>query len=110
MQNNETFLPRYNLDPSQVVFPAVNAKESTYRTVLMSNTGSTPILFDVEKEPTRYINIKVTSFFNALPDRLILTHPRNVIIENILKKGSFAREEQSSIFQYVFLFFLYRKS
>ena len=53
MPNNETFLPRYTLDAAKLVFPAVNAKEATYRTLLMRNTASTPILFDIEKDPSR---------------------------------------------------------
>lgn len=53
MPNNETFLPRYTLDSPTLVFPAVNAKEATYRTMLLNNTGTTPIFFDVEKDPTR---------------------------------------------------------
>ena len=55
--NNETFLPQYQLDSSHVVFPAVNTKESTYRTVLLSNTGTTPIMFDIAKDPSKWVVI-----------------------------------------------------
>ncbi|XP_060587307.1 cilia- and flagella-associated protein 65-like isoform X2 [Ruditapes philippinarum] len=58
MPNNETFLPKYTMDSDNLVFPAVNAKESTYRTILMTNTGTTPILFDVEKDPSKIFSIK----------------------------------------------------
>lgn len=58
MPNNETFLPRIILDSANIVFPAVNAKESTYRTVLMKNTGTTPILFDVEKDTSNTYAVK----------------------------------------------------
>ena len=53
MPNNETFLPRYKMDTPHLVFPAVNAKESTYRTVLVQNEGTTPILYDMEKDESR---------------------------------------------------------
>lgn len=52
--NNETFLPRLTFDTSHLVFPAVNTKESTYRTILLTNNGTTPIMFDVLKDPTKY--------------------------------------------------------
>jgi len=55
MPNNETFWPRYSLDSSNLVFPAVNAKEATYRTFLMTNSGATPILYDLDKDPTWYV-------------------------------------------------------
>jgi hypothetical protein len=51
--NNETFFPQYQLDTSQVVFPAVNAKESAYRTVVLSNTGTTPIMYNLAKDPDK---------------------------------------------------------
>ena len=53
MPNNETFLPRYKIDTPHLVFPAVNAKESTYRTVLVKNEGTTPIMYDLEKDNTK---------------------------------------------------------
>ncbi|XP_071101269.1 cilia- and flagella-associated protein 65-like isoform X1 [Haliotis cracherodii] len=58
MPNNETFLPRYDVNSPKLVFPAVNAKESTYRTLCVRNTGTTPILFDVEKDPSSTFAIK----------------------------------------------------
>ena len=60
MSNQETFLPRYHLDSPQVVFPAVNATESTYRTVLLSNTGTTPILYDFDRDNTGIYSVKPT--------------------------------------------------
>lgn len=51
--NNETFLPRVSFDTTRLVFPAVNAKESTYRTLMLTNNGTTPILFDIQKDPTK---------------------------------------------------------
>ncbi|XP_078326129.1 cilia- and flagella-associated protein 65-like isoform X1 [Crassostrea virginica] len=56
--NNETFLPRLSFDTSRLVFPAVNAKESTYRTLLLTNNGTTPILFDIQKDPTNTYTVK----------------------------------------------------
>ena len=55
MPKHETFLPRFMLDSSRVVFPAVNTSEAAYRTVLLSNTGTTPILFDFEKDNTESV-------------------------------------------------------
>ena len=57
LPNNETFLPRFTLDTSRLVFPAVNAKESAYRTLLMKNTGTTPIFFDIQKDPNKYVTV-----------------------------------------------------
>ena len=53
LPNNETFLPRYMLDPGDLIFPAVNAHEPTYRTLALSNLGTTPLLFDFDKDPDR---------------------------------------------------------
>ncbi|KAJ8320586.1 hypothetical protein KUTeg_002173 [Tegillarca granosa] len=58
MPNNETFLPRYNIDSSNLIFPAVNTKESTYRTLLLTNTGTTPILYDIQKDTTNTYAVK----------------------------------------------------
>ncbi|KAL4217273.1 hypothetical protein ACF0H5_023724 [Mactra antiquata] len=60
MPNNETFLPKYSLNSELLVFPAVNAQESTYRTLLMTNTGITPILYDIEKDANRIFSVKPT--------------------------------------------------
>ncbi|OWF45565.1 hypothetical protein KP79_PYT24425 [Mizuhopecten yessoensis] len=56
--NNETFLPRLSLDSQRLIFPAVNTKESTYRTLLFTNNGTTPIFYDVEKDPTSVYAVK----------------------------------------------------
>ncbi|XP_076088229.1 cilia- and flagella-associated protein 65-like isoform X2 [Mytilus galloprovincialis] len=58
LPNNETFLPRYTLDTSRLVFPAVNTKESAYRTLQMRNNGTTPIFFDVQKDPNNVYSVK----------------------------------------------------
>lgn len=60
MAKHETFLPRFMLDSNRVVFPAVNAHESAYRTVLLSNTGTTPILYDFQKDNTGIYSVKPT--------------------------------------------------
>ncbi|XP_059144553.1 cilia- and flagella-associated protein 65-like [Physella acuta] len=49
LPNNETFLPRTSIFPSVLVFPAVNTGESSYRSIVVQNTGDTPILFDLHK-------------------------------------------------------------
>ncbi|KAK3591649.1 hypothetical protein CHS0354_040559 [Potamilus streckersoni] len=58
MPNNETFLPRFTLDFTPLVFPAVNTKESAYRTLLLSNTGTTPIQFDIQRDPANTFFVK----------------------------------------------------
>ncbi|KAH3749495.1 hypothetical protein DPMN_183993, partial [Dreissena polymorpha] len=78
MPNNETFLPRYTLDAAKLVFPAVNAKEATYRTLLMRNTASTPILFDIEKDPS--------STFSVKPSKALLKGEQQVFVVKILPK------------------------
>ena len=57
MPHNESFLPRYALDTPHVVFPAVNARESAYRTVRLTNTGTTPILFNFESDTTGWVHL-----------------------------------------------------
>ncbi|CAG5126792.1 unnamed protein product, partial [Candidula unifasciata] len=47
MPNNDTFLPHAVIEPRVVVFSAVNTGESTHETLLMVNTGDTPILYDL---------------------------------------------------------------
>ncbi|KAH9495755.1 Cilia- and flagella-associated protein 65 [Bulinus truncatus] len=49
LPNNDTFLPQMSLSPSLLVFPAVNVGESSHRTIVLSNTGNTPILYDFTK-------------------------------------------------------------
>lgn len=58
MPGNETFLPRTSIAPPIVVFPAINKGEWTYRTIVMSNTGETPILFDMESLKVPKDNLK----------------------------------------------------
>ncbi|XP_064598008.1 LOW QUALITY PROTEIN: cilia- and flagella-associated protein 65-like [Liolophura sinensis] len=76
MPNNETFLPRYTLDDSRVVFPAVNANEATYRTILLTNTGTTPIMFDIEKDSKE--------IFSTKPSKGLLTQGHLVIVVKTL--------------------------
>lgn len=58
MPNQETFLPRMNVDVNKLVFPAVNTNEATYRTLLLSNMGTTPILYDFESDPDKVFSVK----------------------------------------------------
>ncbi|XP_053386703.1 cilia- and flagella-associated protein 65-like isoform X2 [Mercenaria mercenaria] len=78
MPNNETFLPKYSLDSDNLVFPAVNAKESTYRTILMTNTGTTPILFDLEKDPSNIFSVK--------PAKALMKGQRQIYVVKISPK------------------------
>ncbi|XP_052814504.1 cilia- and flagella-associated protein 65-like isoform X2 [Mya arenaria] len=78
MPNNETFLPRYTLDSAQLVFPAVNTKESTYRTLLMTNNGTTPILFDLQKDPSSTYTVK--------PAKALLKGGQQIFVVKFLPK------------------------
>ncbi|XP_013095381.2 cilia- and flagella-associated protein 65-like isoform X1 [Biomphalaria glabrata] len=46
MPNNEPFYPHMSLSPPMLAFPAVNVGESSHRTIILSNTGNTPIMYD----------------------------------------------------------------
>ncbi|XP_076448439.1 cilia- and flagella-associated protein 65-like [Babylonia areolata] len=74
--NNETFLPQYQLDTHRVVFPAVNTKESTYRTVLVTNTGTTPIMYDLAKDAENIFAIK--------PNRGLLATQHQIFVVRII--------------------------
>ncbi|ESO88046.1 hypothetical protein LOTGIDRAFT_219687 [Lottia gigantea] len=58
MPHHETFWPRYTLDNTSVVFDAVNVNESTYRTVLLTNTGTTPILLNTQSDTDSIFTMK----------------------------------------------------
>ncbi|KAK7113832.1 cilia- and flagella-associated protein 65-like isoform X2 [Littorina saxatilis] len=74
--NNETFLPQYLLDSPHVVFPAVNTKESAYSTVLLTNTGTTPIMYDLTKDPDSTFSIK--------PARGLLSSHHQIFVVRII--------------------------
>lgn len=78
MPNNETFLPKYVLDSEHLVFPAVNAKESAYRTLMMTNMGTTPVLFDMEKDPS--------STFTVKPAKALLKGEKQIFVVKITPK------------------------
>ncbi|XP_064646085.1 cilia- and flagella-associated protein 65-like isoform X2 [Lineus longissimus] len=60
LPNNETFLPRYSLDSPKLIFPAVNVNESAYRTMVLMDTGTTPIFYDFEKDAGGIFSVKPT--------------------------------------------------
>ncbi|CAH1790082.1 unnamed protein product [Owenia fusiformis] len=60
MPNNETFLPRFDIDSPKLVFPAVNANEATYRTLAVANLGTTPILYEFAPDPDGIFSVKPT--------------------------------------------------
>lgn len=74
--NNETFLPEYVLDSPHIVFPAVNTKETAYRTVLLSNTGTTPIMYNLSKDPG--------NTFTAKPSQGLLSTQHQIFVVRIL--------------------------
>lgn len=74
--NNETFLPRYKLDSSHVIFPAVNSKESAFRTVLLTNTATTPLMYNLAKDPSNTFSFK--------PQRGLLSTHFQIFVVRIL--------------------------
>ncbi|XP_013412505.1 cilia- and flagella-associated protein 65-like [Lingula anatina] len=78
MPNNETFLPRVTLDTEKLVFPAVNTNEATYRTLLLSNVGTTPVLFDFEKDKSDVYSMK--------PTKGLLTTEHQMFVVRMLPK------------------------
>ncbi|XP_022101804.1 cilia- and flagella-associated protein 65-like isoform X2 [Acanthaster planci] len=58
--NSETFLPKLTLDAQKVVFPAVYSGDSFYKTILMTNNGSTPIHYMLPKGPSSTFQVKPT--------------------------------------------------
>ncbi|XP_072031285.1 cilia- and flagella-associated protein 65-like [Amphiura filiformis] len=57
---HETFLPSYTLDVNKVVFPACDVGDSLYKTVLVTNTGTTPIHYTLEDDPNGIFKVKPT--------------------------------------------------
>ena len=53
--NHMPFTPCYRLDSRQVVFNAVSVKRNTYRTVLLENSGTTPIMFHMTSDSDRSV-------------------------------------------------------
>lgn len=47
----DTYVPRVSVIPDRLVFPAVNTNDTAYRTVLLTNQGTTPVVFDLEHDP-----------------------------------------------------------
>jgi hypothetical protein len=47
----EALIPRYSIDPEHLAMSVVNEHDATYRTVLLKNTGFTPLLFNADKDP-----------------------------------------------------------
>ncbi|KAL5005595.1 hypothetical protein ScPMuIL_016753 [Solemya velum] len=72
MPNNMTFLPKFTLDSTQLVFPAVNAKEAAFRTLLMRNTGTTPIMCNIQRDKN--------STFSVKPDMTLLKGEHQIFV------------------------------
>ena len=49
-----------------IAMNAVAPSQVTYQTVALANTGSTPILFEVEKENYEYVFKKIFHVYNNL--------------------------------------------
>ncbi|KAK3742184.1 hypothetical protein QZH41_012071, partial [Actinostola sp. cb2023] len=61
----ETFLPRYELDTRNMVFPAITPDQVSYRTLLLANTGTNAISFAFDDDPDR--------IFSCRPSKGLLT-------------------------------------
>ena len=52
-QINSVYPFRLTFDTKNLVFPPTVPDQPVYRTALLSNTGDTPILFDMEEDPSQ---------------------------------------------------------
>ncbi|XP_041119870.1 cilia- and flagella-associated protein 65 isoform X1 [Polyodon spathula] len=57
----EHFIPHYSLLSPRVVFPAVPQEVTTYRSLLLQNTGDLPITFSLDAQHSRTVTVKPTS-------------------------------------------------
>ncbi|XP_033103427.1 cilia- and flagella-associated protein 65-like [Anneissia japonica] len=57
-QGQQTFLPRLTFDKKELVFPAVDINDCVYKTVLMTNTGTTPIRYKFDSDPSGSFLVK----------------------------------------------------
>ncbi|XP_006820550.2 cilia- and flagella-associated protein 65-like [Saccoglossus kowalevskii] len=55
---NETFLPRFTLDSKSLLFPAVSPNETIFKTLLLTNNGTTPIHYAFEPDPSGTYSVK----------------------------------------------------
>ena len=62
---HEVFLPKYALDPPHMAVSVVNANEPTYRSVCYQNQGPTPILFEIDNEPSGLVAVIVSGYSNG---------------------------------------------
>lgn len=46
-ENQATFIPQISLNVPELMFPATNQNEPSYRTVTITNKASTPIVYDI---------------------------------------------------------------
>ncbi|RXM95325.1 Coiled-coil domain-containing protein 108 [Acipenser ruthenus] len=57
----EHFIPHYSLLSPRVVFPAVPQEVTTYRSLLLQNTGDLPITFSLDTQHSPTVTVKPTS-------------------------------------------------
>lgn len=55
---HEPFLPRCQTDTSAVLFPPALPDQPVYRTLLLKNSGETPISFNFEDDPMGIFSVK----------------------------------------------------
>lgn len=48
-------LYRLTFDSKNLVFPPTIPGQPVYRTTLLTNTGDTPIFYDIAQDPTEYV-------------------------------------------------------
>ncbi|XP_067843127.1 cilia- and flagella-associated protein 65 isoform X2 [Heptranchias perlo] len=82
---HEHFIPKYVLDSPEVVLPAVIEKGTTYRTLLLKNTGNMLITFSLDSQHDSAIRIKPTIGFVHPQAHQILTLRATPRIESLSK-------------------------
>ncbi|XP_071792552.1 cilia- and flagella-associated protein 65-like [Asterias amurensis] len=55
---NQTFLPKMSFDTNRVILPAVDTGDSIYKTILLTNEGSTPIHYALQDDPSGTFQVK----------------------------------------------------
>lgn len=53
--NVEHFVPHCEFDSSSIALDAVAPNQVSYQTVMLTNNGSTPILFEIDREKLEYV-------------------------------------------------------
>ena len=55
--NHEPFLPRYDTDTPALLFPPTLPDQAVFRTLLLKNTGDTPMAFNVSLHESKSLHV-----------------------------------------------------